>query len=1321
MDMGHLRGILLIFCLLGSPVLAIDFDDGLPRFDTSNKQSLGIIHSLYQGQDKLWIGSENGLFYLAGENIEKFQLINQQVSVPISAIAETGDILLVATLGQGLFIFDYKTARLSQLDTTNGLTSDFVYGLAELPSSQWLSASFDGVDLIDLTAPQSDKIKSIFNGENIFNVITRSNDIIFSSGRSIFVIDKAGRHIATSALPVTPNTTGLIINQIALIGPETIAVATDHGLYLYLFDAQSLALSAHLYAEENITTAIRHDSKSLLVSGSTTRILSTDTLLPLTDHPQQHSLDMNRIAHIEATARTPSNHLVFATPLNGMSWLNNLAHAIDRKVVVDDDGETQRIDKLSQYNNTSLALSNHRVYVALEQNTYSLVEFADIQNPVKDIALLDEYSAWIVADNYVVLFDLATSEIVQVNSFPVDLQQLVTVDSTPVLLDVNGGLYTMAGQSEPVKLATNFNADYIASTSGRLFAVDYYNGVFSSRDTMTWQTYDHSLLSEDIPIDCVAQSTTDTYYFCTSGSGIMIIEPETGRLIPSKLNNLLNANYIRSIAADPIGNLWIASNNGLYRANPSELWVQKVDARFGMFDRDFEYDGLSLDPAGQMLNVVGDKLAYQLYLPLLNELLDKQLTQLARVQIDSISSYIGSGQDQSTAIEPVIENDQLSYYVPNSAYLSEFSFSAADTVDHQYLTFEYRLLGLTETWKTQPEGFSKAIFSALPYGAYLFQVRAVNNLSNVPQPITSVAINVLPPWYLSYQAFALYLLSALGLYFSFRYWQQFRVKVRNQQLEAFAAEKTHALQVEYEAIKERLDKTKGLFTNISHEIRTPLTLIIAWLNEVADSDASERDGKKIQAALNNTQRLRLLVDQLLELENLEHKEGTAKEHIDVIAALRKLVESLQPLFKHKRIEPLLSGRDNIYVDVIPDSFEKIFSNIVVNAIKYSAIDSEVKIRVRVKGQYVEITIEDSGEGIAEDDVATIFERFARLKEHQNIPGSGVGLAVVKEFVERNSGEIDVKSRKRKGTVFTVSLPLSKTNENKAEYINPMEGAHSENTVNQEVPGTERKTVLVVEDVEDMRCFIVSLLANDYQCLRAANGKEGIEMALKLQPDAIIADVNLPFKSGIELTQAVRANPQTEHIPIILISALADEESKLAGLKAQANDYLAKPFNPAELKFKLARYTAVDPAVDNALDSRGVHSKIDLDDIEIPEFSSEKDHRFMMKLLLTTQKHYQSDSYNREIAATALNCTDRQLNRKLNQLIGKSFTAFLRLYRLKKAKRLLLESSNIANVAFDVGFTSASYFGSCFKEEFGVTPSEFIQSTRKPQVKSVEVI
>lgn len=266
------------------------------------------------------------------------------------------------------------------------------------------------------------------------------------------------------------------------------------------------------------------------------------------------------------------------------------------------------------------------------------------------------------------------------------------------------------------------------------------------------------------------------------------------------------------------------------------------------------------------------------------------------------------------------------------------------------------------------------------------------------------------------------------------------------------------------------------------------------------------------------------------------------------------------------------------------------------------------------------------------------------------------------------------------------------------------------------PLAGKDSILIADESIHIRQYVKDLFEPEFNCIPAINGKEAMDIVKELQPTAVIADVSMPLKDGITLTREIRGNDLTATVPIILISAFSDSTTKLKGLRAGADDYVCKPFDGEELKLKVTKLVENFKRSFVVGDSTQKDDALCMEDYNLTQDISEKDQRLIIRFLILTKQNYMNEFYDRIFASNALGCCDRQLNRKLNQLVNHNFTSFLKEYRLKQAKRLLLERENISSVAFDVGFTSASYFGSCFKAEFKMTPTEYIEQSKASKKK-----
>jgi CheY-like chemotaxis protein/AraC-like DNA-binding protein len=481
----------------------------------------------------------------------------------------------------------------------------------------------------------------------------------------------------------------------------------------------------------------------------------------------------------------------------------------------------------------------------------------------------------------------------------------------------------------------------------------------------------------------------------------------------------------------------------------------------------------------------------------------------------------------------------------------------------------------------------------------------------------------------------------------------------------------------------------------------------------------------------NARQLQNLINQLLDLSRLEA--GTMQlqvEQGDIIAFVKPLLYGYTSLAESKSISYTISfEQESLLTEFDPDKLEKIINNLLSNAFKFTPDNGEIHVSIstsqsnintKVKGskpeQVIKITVRDTGIGIAADQIQHIFNRFYQIDHSftREYEGSGIGLAFAKELTELHGGQILVSSKKEEGTTFTLLLPLvlGSPNENTVKIngsatiqdaflpqIDPQERVASQ---------TSLSVILVVEDNSDLRNYIRQSLHPYYHVLEAGNGLEGMQIALKHIPDLIITDLMMPKMEGNEFCHKLKTDERTSHIPVIMLTARADQSSKLQGLKKGADDYIPKPFDVQELQVRIA----------NLIEGRRrlkVHFQriLMLQPAEIQINSAEEE--FLAKVMKVIEKYLSASGFDVDTFAKEIGMSRSQFYRKIAALTGKSPNEFIRDMRLKRAAQLLaLNRGTVAEIAYEVGFNRPSYFTKCFKDYYGKLPSEYTnQIENKP--------
>jgi signal transduction histidine kinase/DNA-binding response OmpR family regulator len=612
-----------------------------------------------------------------------------------------------------------------------------------------------------------------------------------------------------------------------------------------------------------------------------------------------------------------------------------------------------------------------------------------------------------------------------------------------------------------------------------------------------------------------------------------------------------------------------------------------------------------------------------------------------------------------------------------------FRFAAPLHPDAEILTYRYRLHS-TDHW--QEIGNSHELrFSNLPPDDYQLEITTdeINSFSRLSLPFTIRA-----PWYWSWWSKIVYVSVILGIAYLF-----YRFQLRRRLAEAEATQ------------LKQLDHFKTQFyTNITHEFRTPITVIQGLVSKL--------NIKKYKTDLaiikNNSNQLLHLVNQFLSLSKLEA--GVMQVNLtqqDVIAFSRYLVESMRSLAEQKEITLRFeSDLEELTMDIDADKWQHILVNLLSNAIKFTPEGGEVVITIQRVEQQLLMEVSDTGIGISYKDQMKIFDRFYQVKKEQvlSVGGSGIGLAICKEMVELLDGTIEVESALNKGSVFCIALPI-RQEAPLASSVLKSEEQQTHRSLDQELAAInllaeEEATILLVEDNADVLYYIMKTLRRKYQIITAKDGQEGFSMAKEQLPDLIISDIMMPFMNGYELCYRLKKEETTQHLPVILLTAKADQSSRIEGLKYGADAYLMKPFDEIELILRIEKLLEKQRRMQAYYQSRY---------LTVPptpiQFHLGEEYDFIKQCTAIIEASLQA-KWNAASLAEKLNVGEHTFRRKIKQLSGFPVTIFVRRLRLKRAHELITTSDDsLKNIAYQVGFGSPNELSNYFKEVFGQSPSE----------------
>ena len=789
--------------------------------------------------------------------------------------------------------------------------------------------------------------------------------------------------------------------------------------------------------------------------------------------------------------------------------------------------------------------------------------------------------------------------------------------------------------------------------------------------------------------------------------GLNLFDPKTGLFKHYNMRDGLPDNSVLSLVADSRQNLWIGTPKGLasFRITkrkgivPENISVRTYNEVDGLQGRSFnENAGLRLR-SGEL--IFGGASGFTIFSPdKIEEESGSAHVELTDFQIFNKSVKPGELLDGKPILETSIsQTDKIKLRHSQNVFTIEFAALNFLHADKNH--YMYTLEGFNDQWFEADNNTRKVTYTNLDPGEYTFKVKMRNG--NLTSKERVLKIEILPPFWKTPLAYILYFMAIVGALATARWilLERERMNFRLEQ-ERREAQQLHELD---------LMKIK-FFTNVSHEFRTPLTLMLTPLEGLLNNMQSDT-GVKNQLSLihRNAKRLLNLVTQLLDFKKMEVEETEyTPERGDIVQFIREITHTFSDLSERRRIAfSFRSDVETRYSLFDQEKLSRIMYNLLSNAFKFTPeqgrIGVELKVLTQEEKQLMEIRVSDSGIGIPAEDQPKVFDRFFQhnLPSHIVNGGSGIGLSITKEFVKLHNGTIDVESEVGVGSTFIILMPLHETYDNQEAqetaityYSGEEEEAEAEVIKqNRNIP-----VLLLVEDNDEFREYMRELLQKDYQIHEAANGRIGLEMTLELIPDLIVSDVMMPEMDGMELCRTVKTDKRISHIPVILLTARAEDEQQLQGYETGADAYVTKPFR---LDILLVRIRNLIKRRELGQKQFQQHIKVQPSEIVIRSMDEE----FITKAVKVVEDNIANAEFTVEELSSEMAMSRMYLYKKLLSLTGKTPVEFIRIIRMRRAASLLGKSQlTVSEIAYQVGFNNPKYFAKLFKEEFKVLPTEY---------------
>ncbi|MGC1471111.1 MAG: response regulator [Psychroserpens sp.] len=1233
------------------------------------------VSDIIQDQDGfIWAATQDGLYKYNGKNFKEFRYNpSEKNSLPgnwVTAIKQdrNGD-FWIGTYGAGLVQFDERKRSFKKLQINpknSNLSSSIIYGIFISTSAVWVvtenglfrKSQFDSnfVRLSKSSAPG--KILELENGTEIVSI-----------DDTIFIYNTEGKSLE-------PQLDNVIVDEVESIGNNKIIYKSGSGLYHY--DFINTPKKIKLPNDDDVIYISNvKDNSCILVGDSANYVLDTKTFnLKSCDYDlgKFKTLGFRRLF-------IDKQDLLWIATTKGL-----FKESVSSKVFTDHLVVHARrifIDSINIY-----SVGEQGFFIAPKSNPSNYKQFL---NGTRLISMCKtEHGFWLGSWTGTI-YHIDKSN--NIKTIELKKDRIETSRIFAIVEDSNGflwistwdGIYVADHKGKVIniykldavkdikiiKLFIDRHDNLWAVTTGDgLYKIPNISKVDKNQNKFDYKKYVHTKedlnsLKSDIAMDIhISQNGA---IWIGLDFGLNIYSPKDDNFQPLKVNGEIFDKKVMAIETDPNNLVWISTiNKGIYVYNQEDKTLFNLKEEDGLISNACLYTSsatykdelyFGTDEGIQIINTSKFKYPSVTEVPRFSELTIK-------------GNILKIVKDLADSDRPItLHYDQNSFNI---------SLEIPDNRFPEKINYYYKLNESTTFWTKVEENTIN--LNNINYGDYNLLVKAAYQTTD-NAPIASLPLKIKPPWFksiLAYTLLSMVLALAIFSFFQLRYKQ----KLASNKLKA----------------AEEMDRLKSnLFTNISHELRTPLTLISGPIeHQLSNEYLKTEDREELNLVKRSADRLLNLVNQLMDLALIDS--GQLKLKItegNLNLLLKQAIEAFRYQAEKSTIEihTHITQLESVWFD--RDSIEKIVFNLLSNAIKYATSNSRIEFIANQQNDNFVLSVLNHSK--SNTDLAQLFKRF--YQNDSNTEGVGVGLALVKELVMLNNGTILAHKLNEHEIQFTVTLPINKPMLNVSEIEANNLQINTDHFVSETILNDET-VILIVEDDNDVRTFISTIFKNNYKIIEAINGEIGVMTALQYIPDLIITDIMMPIKDGIYLCNELKNNQLTSHIPIILLTAKVGEEHEIAGLKTGADAYISKPFSIEMLKIR----------VEKLLESRAQLQKHYSKDFNINSNIkiTSTENEFLKRLQETLKTHLTKSDFTSERFAEIMTMSRSQLHRKLKAIVNMTASEFIRKERLKLALLLLEDSdATVAEIAYQVGFNSPSYFIKCFKDNYNCTPNEYL--------------
>lgn len=851
------------------------------------------------------------------------------------------------------------------------------------------------------------------------------------------------------------------------------------------------------------------------------------------------------------------------------------------------------------------------------------------------------------------------------------------------------------------------NSVWLATSN---FGVIHITGDVRQPSTLKYENYSfHNRKLITNTVLCMHIDRFGRLWAGTEGGGLYLYNRSTGQFEEKTRTYSIPGDVIVSIEEDKSGNLWLGTVSGLVKlyvvAVGNDFSTRIYTSADGLQDNFIVNSSCSRD--GELF--FGGHKGYNSFFPDKMEI-PSQETNFLITDIKIFNhSFKNLPVELQQKISPVMPTYTSKIELPYKYNNFSIEFAALTYKNPELNRYAYRLQNFDRDWQYTDADRRFAYYNNLPSGTYTFQLKATNENGEWSGYVREFTVVVLPPFWATWWAYLLYMVLVLVIGVLIYRTIKKRILLQNA-LRLREMEKAKAEELNHAKLQ--------FFTNITHELLTPLTIISATVDELKTQAPSHNDLYTVMNS--NIQRLIRLLQQILEFRKAET--GNLKLRVspgDLAAFVRTGTESFKPLVKKRKIHfSLLCDPESIvgYFDI--DKLDKIMYNLLSNATKYNKEDGFIQVTLSYDEEdreFVLLRVKDNGKGISREKQATLFKRFYEGDYRKfNTIGTGIGLSLTKDLVTLHGGTISVESEVDHGTEFIVRIPIERSYYDEEQIDDEVISLRQTAIDYEDTPedviaevqelATKANSILLVEDNEELLNLMTKLLGREYNVFTAENGKEGIIVLENEDVDLIVSDIMMPEMDGIEFCKYVKGHLEISHIPVILLTAKNKEEDRAEAYEIGADAFISKPFNLTVLHARIRNLLKYKARMAHDFKNQIVFEVKDLNYTSLDE-------DFIQRAINCVNNHLEDPNFDQAQFADEMLTSKSTLYKKLKSLAGLNTSSFIRNVRLKAACRIMEEKGiniRVSELAYAVGFNDPKYFSSCFKKEFGMLPSEYIE-------------